>query len=181
MTMTSSAGARDAAATPPAVIRVDTGKVAGRRELHFATLADLVADVDHLADLDRAARLQQLGNWTLGQTLGHLAAWNNFPFDGYPLKEPPLPIKLILRLSKRRFFRGPMPAGVKIPGIDGGTKAFEPLETDEGLHRFHRAIERLRSTPPPLPNPIFGHLSHDEWMTLALRHGELHLSFFKPT
>jgi hypothetical protein len=160
---------------------VDTAKIAGRRTLRFASLEDAVRDAEQLAELERRGRLQRLGNWTLGQALGHLAAWNNYPFDGYPVPTPPWFIKLILRLVlKRKYLRDGFPAGVRIPGVDGGTAATGPLTTDDGLHAFRRSVERLRSTQPPLPSPAFGHLSHEEAKALAMRHAELHLSFFKP-
>ena len=51
---------------------------------------------------------------------------------------------------------------------------------DEGLEMFRRSIQRLEKTPPPMPSPVFGPMTHDEWKRLAMRHAELHLSFFKP-
>src|SRR5213079_583715 len=105
--------------------------------------------------------------------------WNDYAFDGYPPPlHPPLIIKMILKLRKNSFLRGPMPAGVNIPRIAGGTMGTDVLSLDEGLSRFRLAMERLRSTAPSIPSPIFGPLTHDQWIGLNLRHAELHLSFF---
>lgn len=61
-----------------APVPVDTKKVAGRRMLRFESLDQVIADVDRLVEAERAGRLTRLGNWTLGQTLGHLAAWAEY-------------------------------------------------------------------------------------------------------
>lgn len=160
---------------------IDTGKVTDRRTLHFATLDDLLADVDRIFAADRAGTLRRTGNWTAGQTFGHLAAWLDYAYDGYPPElRPPWFIKLILKLRRKRFMRGPLPAGVRIPRIKGGTMATEPCSTDEGLSRLTRAMDRLRAAPPSQPNIIFGPMSHEEWQQMHLRHAELHLSFLHP-
>ncbi len=53
----------------------------------------------------------------------------------------------------------------------------EPLSTEEGAARYKRAWERLRKAPPGVPNPVFGALTHEEWMMLHRRHAELHLGY----
>jgi hypothetical protein len=160
---------------------IDTGKVKDRRALHFNTLEEMWADVQRIAAAERAGKLRRTGNWSAGQTLGHLAAWADFAFDGYPpdMKVPWF-IKLFLKLRKKQFLRGPLPAGVKIPRVEGGTKGIEPLSLDEGLARLRRAMDRLEASPPGTANVIFGPLTHEQWQALHLRHGELHLSFLHP-
>lgn len=158
---------------------VNTRKVAGRRLLHFESLDQMMADVKRLAVADQAGRLRRLGNWTLGQALGHLAAWAGYGYTAAPLRTPFL-IRLILRLRKRKFLRGPMSAGVKIPRVPGGTLATEPLSLAEGLSRLERVMERLKVEAPTFPSPALGQLTHEEAMALSLRHAELHLSFFVP-
>ncbi len=160
---------------------VNTRNVRNRRDLHFATLEEMEADVARIVAADRAGTLRSTGNWTAGQVFGHLASWANYAYDGYPPElRPPWFIKLLLKLRRKRFMRGPLPAGVKIPRIKGGTTAIEPLSTDEGLHRLTAATQRLRAAPPEQPNIVFGPLSHHEWQQLHLRHAELHLSFLHP-
>jgi hypothetical protein len=73
-----------------------------------------------------------------------------------------------------------MRAGVKIPGVEGGTLGTQPLPLDEALPRLQRVMERLKSEPPSAPNPIFGRLKHEESIALTLRHAELHLGFQVP-
>jgi hypothetical protein len=158
---------------------VDTGEVVGRRELRFESLDEVLAEVERLAAAERAGRLRRLGNWTLGQTLGHLASWAEYSYTGAPLKAPFF-VKWFLRLRKRKFLYEPMRSGVKIPRVEGGTLATEPVPLDEGLERMRRVLGRLKSEAPTAPNVIFGPLRHDEWVALHCRHAELHLGFLVP-
>jgi hypothetical protein len=147
--------------------------------LRFESIDQVMADVDRLVEAERAGRLRRLGNWTLGQTLGHLATWAEYSYTGAPLKVPFF-IKWFLRLRKRKVLYGPMRAGVKIPGVEGGTLATDPLPLEEALGRMRRVMERLKSEAPTAPSPIFGPLKHEEWIALTLRHAELHLGFLIP-
>jgi hypothetical protein len=162
-----------------AVAPVDTGKVAGRRQLRFESIDEMMAEVDRLVQAEKAGRLKRVGNWTLGQALGHLAVWAEYSYSGAPLK-PPWFIKLILRLRKQKFLHRPMRAGVRIPGVKGGTLATELMPLEEALGRFQRVMTRLKTEAPMAPNVIFGPLTHDEWIAINLRHAELHLGFLIP-
>ncbi len=160
---------------------INTRSVRDRRQLSFCTLADLRREIDRIAEADRAGRLRCAGNWTAGQAFGHLATWINFALDGYPPDlRPPLLVKLLLRTQKKRFLRGPLPRGVRLPKVEGGTLGAEPLPLDEGLARLRNAIDRLERTAPTVPNPIFGPMTHDEWIQGHLRHAELHLGCLHP-
>ncbi|RIK68534.1 MAG: hypothetical protein DCC65_02765 [Planctomycetota bacterium] len=163
----------------PEADMIDTSKVTDRRRLHFDNPRQLHSDVDRIVASERTGTLRRTGNWTTGQILGHLAAWIDYAYDGYPVK-PPWFIKFILRFAKKRFLRGPLKVGVKIPKVPDGTYATEPLSVDEGLARFNRAWARLQDRPPTAPNILFGPLTHEEWIQLNLRHAELHLGFLHP-
>lgn len=161
--------------------QIDTSRVQGRRPLKFSTGQELLADAERLARAEGAGTLRILGNWTLGQAFGHLAAWTNYPFDGYPAElRPPWFIKVILRLRKAKYLTQGLPSGVKIPNVAGGTAATEKIPTADGLSRLKRAWARLSISAPIAPNPIFGPMTHEEWIAVNLRHAELHLSFFLP-
>ena len=158
---------------------MDTGKVTGRRTLRFESIDQALADVERLVAAERAGRLRRLGNWTLGQTLGHVATWAEYAYTGAPLKAPFF-VRWILRLRKRKYLYESMPSGVKIPRVEGGTLGTDPLPLEEGRERFRRAFERLKNEPPTAPSPVFGMLTHEEAIALNLRHAELHLSFLIP-
>jgi hypothetical protein len=158
---------------------VDTGKCTDRRKLRFETPDQMWKDIDAIVASERAGTLRRTGNWTVGQVFGHLATFINFPYDGYPSR-PPFIVKLILGMMKKKFIHGELPAGKSIPGVEGGTWGIEPISADEGLSKLRAAWDRLQAKPPSVPNPIFGPLSHEEWIQLHLRHAELHLSFLHP-
>ncbi len=90
----------------------------------------------------------------------------------------PFYIKAMIRPMKGRLLRGPIPAGKCIPNVAGGTFGTEAISTEEGLKKFLAANARLRAGAPMEANPLFGAMTHEVWIELALRHGELHLSFF---
>jgi hypothetical protein len=158
---------------------INTAKVANRRILHFDTIDQMLAEVDRLVEAEKAGRLKQLGNWTLGQVLGHLACWMGYAFTPAPLN-PPFFIRWILRLQRNSFIWKPMKPGVRIPGVQGGTLATDPMPLDEALPRFRRAAERLKKEAPTAPSPAVGPMTHEEGIALNLRHAEVHLGFLAP-
>jgi len=159
---------------------LNTAKVRDRRALRFNSIDDVLKDIDAIVAAEQAGTLRQLGNWTPGQILGHLAAWTNYSYDGYPFKPPPWFIRIILRMKVKKYLRDGMPAGVRIPGVANGTFGTEPFSTTEGAERLRRAIRRLQSSEPALhDSPAFGAMSHADRIQLNLRHAELHLSFLR--
>ncbi len=160
---------------------IDTRKVNDRRQLRFESAAELDRDIASLLEAERNGALRRTGNWELGQALGHIAAWASYPYEGYlPEMRPPWFVRMIGRLMKKRMLSGDMPAGFRIPKVEGGTWAIERMSSDEGAERCRVAFERLERETPAIPNPIFGPLTHDEWKRMNLGHAALHLSFFHP-
>ncbi len=153
---------------------VETGKVAGRRPLHFSNYDEL---------LDCARKLsqgptRQLGNWSLGQICKHLAVTIDSSMDG-PAFKPPFLLRLVGPLLKKRFLSRPMQSGFKLPKTAG--KLLPPeTTTADGLEHLERSVARLDQVPARAPHPVFGKLSRDQWDQLQFRHGELHLSFIEP-
>lgn len=160
---------------------IDTKAVKDRRTLRFDSVRQAVAEAERCAAAEAEGRLRRLGNWELGQILGHLAFWASAPFDGYPvLRKPPLPVRVLMPLFKRRFLKRTLPAGFRIPGVEGGTFGIEPRTTEDGLARMRHSFERLGRTDPACRNPVLGPLTHAEWIAINLRHAELHLGFVVP-
>jgi hypothetical protein len=154
---------------------------AQRRRLRFESIDDALAEADRLATAERQGRLIRRGEWPLGQMLGHLATWAIFAHDGYPPEvHPPLPIRLIARLFRNRIITKGMMPGMKVGRVPGGTLGLEPMSVENGLARYRDAMQRLRTTAPTIPNPVFGPLTHEQWIQLNLRHAELHFSFLHP-
>jgi hypothetical protein len=160
---------------------IDTRKVKGRRRLRFEKLDDAVHDAEMLAEAERAGTLRTTGNWTLGQAIGHVAYWANAPFDGYPQTRPlPWLMKVMLPLLKGRFLNKGLPAGARIPDVPAGTFGVDVMPTDEALAKLRPALARIESQSPTEFNPLFGPMTHQDWIKLNLRHAELHWSFFHP-
>ena len=135
--------------------------------------------MQRIIEADKAGTLQCTGNWTAGQAFGHLAAWIDYNYVGYPFTVP-APIRFVARLMKRRLLTRPMRPGIRLPRTEGGTYAIEPLSTDEGARQLHEALNRLdRREPPGHDSPALGTLTADELIELNLRHAELHLVFFE--
>ena len=155
---------------------INTKRVAGRRKLRFATIDDALAESERLAAADRAGIARPLGNWTLGQIFGHLAVWVEFAYRDIPLQVP-FWIRLMMRPMKRWAVKGRMPAGSRIPNVPGGTLGTKQFSVEAGLQRYREALARLQIEPPPKPHPLFGRMTHQQWIGLHLRHAELHLSF----
>lgn len=157
---------------------IDTGKVANRRTLRFDTIAQLLAELDRIEAADRAGSLRNLGNWTTGQVLGHVAAWIDYGYDGFPLGPPPFFIRWILRWRRNSYLKNGLPSGVKIPSVEGGTFGMEPLSTAEGIAKLRRSLARLASSEPvKYHSPAFGPMSDEDRAQFMLRHAELHLGF----
>ncbi len=161
---------------------VDTGKVTDRRQLRFESIDDLLADVDRLLEADKRSKLRRTGNWTAGQAFNHLASWIDFAYEGFPPRsKPPWFIRFIIRMKKKKYIHDAMSAGIKIPGVQDGTFATQPMSTQEGADRLRKALARLKNGEPPrFESPAFGPLSEAERLNLNLRHAELHLSFLHP-
>jgi hypothetical protein len=158
-----------------------TTSVASRRVLRFSSIDDALAEAERLVMAEREGRLDCVGTWKLGRALGHLATWANFAHDGYPPEvRAPLPVRMILRMMRGVVLKKGMMPGVRIGKLPGGTVGLDEMDADEGLRRFRAAMERLRTSPPTLPNPVFGPLTHEQWIQLNLRHAELHLGFQCP-
>ncbi len=160
---------------------VDTGKTTDRRKLLFVSIADMRRDLDLIEQSHIKGTLRRSGNWTEGQIFSHLAAFVEYGYTGYP-KEISMPwfIKLIFRPMRGKFLRDGLPAGKNIPGVAGGTVGMDDVPFEAGLTRLRRDLDRLEKERPPVASPAFGAMSHEDAIRLALRHGELHLSFLHP-
>ena len=154
---------------------IDTKKVRPRT-LNLQTPRQALEEAQRLALLAREDRLVTLGNWSAGQVFAHLAWWvESIDEDKGP--KPPWFIKLLGPLMKKKMLTGHLPTGFRLPGSPSGTYGDEPCELEEGLARFAKAMARLERNGFPNRHPVFGSMSGREWVSLHLRHAELHLGF----
>ena len=151
---------------------VKTSQVTDRRSLRFGRMADLVADVDSLG-VDVVAT----GNWNPGQIVDHVTKVIVFSLDGFEVPKAPLPLRLIGSLIKNATLNKPMKPGVKLPGKFSFMLPGD-VAWDDARRRLAEVVARFdggeRMTRP---SPIFGELSHEQWIQLHCRHAEMHFSF----
>lgn len=165
----------------PSASSIDT-RTAERRALQFSSIDEILKDVERILAAERAGTLRHTGNWTLGQILGHLAAWINYSWDGYPPEAtPPWLIRVAIKLFRNRIINHAMTPGLRLGRTPGGTLGTEPYSTEEGARRYREALTRLkRGEAPRFHSPALGRLTEDERLALNCRHAELHLSFLHP-
>ncbi len=73
------------ATSKPAVKRGDRWSIRNKSRVDNCVLKsidEVLADVDRLVAAAHAGTLQQIGNWTPGQVMAHLAAWIEYGYDG---------------------------------------------------------------------------------------------------
>jgi hypothetical protein len=155
---------------------VDTRHVPGRRQLHFTSLEAMLADAERMV---MAPNTKTLGNWPLEQLLTHLTLAMNSSIDGISARAPWF-IRLLGPAIKRRVLTRGMSPGFKLP--KQVESRFFPAATSAGdaLEEFRSAVGRVRQEKMTAIHPVFGRITHDEWLRLHLRHAEMHLSFAVP-
>ena len=148
-----------------------------RRRLHFASLDEALADAEYLA----AHPTRQLGNWTLGQNLMHLATVYEKSIDGTAYRPGRFAsgvAKFVVPIWKWWVLRNGLPSGIRPPAFM--FKEVAPpdhVTTEEGLRVFRRAIGRLKEESDRDWEQCFGVFTREEWDQFHVRHAELHLSF----
>lgn len=154
---------------------VSTKYVTGRREIHYSSYEEFLADARELA----AGDIRTLGNWSYAQILSHLAKSIHTMIDGGPIAFP-RPIQWFMRLVMlKRFLNNSLPAGFQIPS-SAQTLLPDEKSVEAALSDVRDAIDRLESTTDRAPHGGFGKLTIEQWDQFQLRHAELHMSFVVP-
>ena len=146
-------------------------RMAERRELTFAHLDDVLAEVERLL-----ARHETVGQWSLGQICNHLAIGVRLSIEVPPDPSvPPVPEAI-----RQRFFRAgrfpdgrqvPHPLLLPAPGLDARTEA----------NALRAALARFAASDGPFSiHPRLGTLSKDEWDLFHRMHCAHHLGFAVP-
>lgn len=152
--------------------------MAGRRELKFDRLDEVMPDVERLL-----AGHETVGSWSLGQICRHLALAlvlttrsGSRPGGGPRVADAPE-----LRETRRRFFEsGRFPEGVPVPSAKLDPPA--DLDAHAEAETLRKALARFASAPGPFgDHPMLGPLSAEEWARFHGLHCAHHLSFALPT
>lgn len=169
-------------AQPVAASPVDT-KTAQRRPLKFDSFEEIAADLDKIEAAMDAGTLTTSGNWTAGQNFEHMAKFLGFALDGFPSMAP-LPVRWMAQLMfKNKAIRTdePIPAGFKLPKGASYLLPSEDIGDREGLAMLRTNVQRVIDAEKMThPSPIFGKLTHEDWLRIQRKHMALHLSFLHP-
>lgn len=151
---------------------INTGRIKDRREVAFESLDEVLVEAERLV----AANVKMLGNWGLGQVLGHLALALHMSIDGIQTR-PSWLVRLIGPFLRRSMMRR-MPAGIRLrAAAEKELWPTELLTPQEGLARLQAAVKRFRADTRRVPHAVFGKLTGAQWHQLQLRHAEMHLNF----
>jgi hypothetical protein len=147
---------------------------AGRRDLRFNTLDQVMPDVDRLL-----AGYEALGNWSLGQVCSHLARTVVDSVEGFPGRLPWVIRATFGRWTRNRILTSEtIPEGVWLPEAARPKPNLDDRAEAEAL----RAAFRLFSarSGPTADHPLIGPMTHAQWDHLHRVHCAHHLSFLLP-
>jgi len=86
---------------------------------------------------------------------------------------------MVRLVAKKKALSGePLKPGIRLP--KGATELVPPVGTtfEAGYGALRGMVDRvLGGEKMTHPSPLFGTLTHDEWVTLQLGHCSMHLSF----
>jgi hypothetical protein len=148
-----------------------------RRELHFDSIDEAMADAQRLA----SGEVETSGYYSFGQILEHLARAMD-TVTGELTPEPVgLPLRIAARLARPYVLSHPLRSGFKLPA-KSQSLLWPTTEVDvaTGLESWKQAIERFEQVEPLRPHPVLGKLNRQQHTQMQCRHSELHLSFVHP-
>ena len=149
-----------------------------RRDLHFSTLDEVVAEVERLV----GGEVRTTGNHSFAQILKHLALAHDTSTGRITAPKPPLLMRLMMPLLKRLVINEkPLKPGVKLPQkSEDFFWPNGPVDVEEALAHLKDSVEYYKTHGPLPKHPFFGHLTRAENERLNCRHGALHLGFVHP-
>lgn len=152
-------------------------KQSPRRDLHFDSIDDIVADLEMLT----ASDVETTGQFTFGQIMEHLAITLDLVVG--KLSPPPIPayMRWFARLGRPLVLSRPMSPGFKLP--KQAQAVFWPdseIDPSEAYAHLKESIDRYNMKDPLPKHPLFGTMNREQCDQLQCRHFELHLSFVHP-
>lgn len=152
------------------------------RTINLDSLEALAEELDRLESASAAGTLRRTGSWSLGQCCQHIGKFFNGALDGFDGKAP-LPLRVLAKMFIKRKALGPepMPGGINLPAAASALLPDPDISDEAGLAFLREPIARVgRGERFKHPSPLFGKLTHEQWMTLQLKHAALHLGFLDP-
>ncbi|MBX2851275.1 MAG: DUF1569 domain-containing protein [Phycisphaeraceae bacterium] len=146
------------------------------RELHLATLDDLLAEAKRIAaQPDATSR----GAWTPAQNIWHVGRFIKAGVEGYPAKVP-LILKIIGPLMKKRFTTKGFSPGIKLPS-QAADHMVAPADTtiEQAMDMFETAMQGAKDKGFLPRNPMMGKMTQQQWVDLHCRHAEMHFGLIE--
>lgn len=154
-------------------------KTAPHRTVTLRSLEDLKTEVANIERALAEGTLQVHGNWTAGQICQHIGKFIQFSIDGFDGSAP-----WIVRIGAQLLFKKqllgdkPMPRGIQLPRSAASMLPEPTISDAEGIAFVRAAIARLEAGERMTqPSPVFGRLTHEQWLHLHLKHAAMHLGF----
>lgn len=154
-------------------------KTAPHRTVTLHSLDDLKTEVSNIEHALAKRDLVVHGNWTAGQICRHIGKFIGFSIDGFDGSAPWF-ARIVIQLffKKKALGNAPMPRGIQLPKSAASMLPEPTISDAEGIASLRAQIARLdageRMTQP---SPIFGQLTHDQWLHVHLKHAAMHLGF----
>ena len=154
---------------------------AHRRSLHFHCLNCVAAELDRIEAAHAAGTLTTTGNWTPGENIDHCTKLFEFALDGFPSSAPWF-VRAVARvfLRKRATSGRTAPAGFRLPKDAAYMLPTPGIPFEQSMARMRKCLARIAAGERMTrPNPLFGSMSHDEWVRMQCGHCQLHLGFLR--
>lgn len=150
---------------------------APHRDLRFASLDELDAELARIEAAHRAGTLETTGNWSAAQILRHLADFWRLSFDGFGFKAPWI-LRVIVKPFKSKLLRSKPPRGIRNRGAIRIVEPPAQADFAECIASLRKQIARTRAGEKmTCPSPLFGKVSHEQWLAMHLNHSAMHLGF----
>ena len=151
----------------------NSAQQSARRELRYSSLPEILDDIETLT----AGPVRSVGSWTPAQNIEHVRLLIRVSREGAEFSLP-LRLRILAKLFKPVFLARGLKPGIK------GVPAMEPsidINLSDAVSAFREEIlAAARPGAMAKPSPLFGPMSHDDWVRLHCRHAELHFSHLVP-
>ena len=148
----------------------------------FQSPTQLQNELDQIEQAHRDGTLSTAGGWTVGQCLDHCATLIESSYDGFDLKIS-WPLKLLGRLILKRVITkegAQIKPGIKLPARAGKLRPLENVSIEHGLEKMRHQLNRIElGERMTHPSPVFGKLTHQQWVGIHMSHCRMHMGFFK--
>lgn len=154
-------------------------KAAPHRELAFSSIPDILDELERISAAVDAGTATTTGNWSIGEICEHCAKLITGSCDGFKTRAP-----FFIRWAARALFfkqaisDKPMPTGIKLP--DSAAEIFPEagIADAQGISELRKELKRvIAGKDMSHPSPLFGNVTHDQWITIHCKHCAMHMGF----